>query len=324
MRIGYTRPDVNYEKLAGQVVRRVRGTRRQRELCQALGYRSNVISSWETGRDIPQVQTFFRLLMATGRDPQALFSSFRRVPEGFDARRQVDVGRFLNQLRGNRSLVELASEVRMDRYLLSRTMKGQSEPRLDDFLELIDATTLSVVDFLSLIVDPLELPEVSERAELESKARMAARQFPWAQGVLLLAQLPEYQALERHLEGWFAARLGRSVSEERRCLELLVELGRLTYCSGRYRPSPAGTAVDTRMDRQLTRAQAAFWMKEAAARGEDGREVRLGFNVFSVSRADLTLLREIQDRYFAEMRAVISKSQPEEVAAVTLFSTFVL
>lgn len=82
--------------------------------------------------------------------------------------------------------------------------------------------------------------------------------------------------------------------------------------------------MDTRMDRQLTRAQAAFWMKEAAARGEDGREVRLGFNVFSVSRADLTLLREIQDRYFAEMRAVISKSQPEEVAAVTLFSTFVL
>lgn len=320
----YSFSPMDYARLASQLVRELRGPRTQREVSEALGYRSNVVSAWETGRDIPPLQTFFRFLLVCGQEPLTLLSSFRELPADFDHSCRRDIGRFIEGLRGSRSLVDIASEVRMDRYLLSRVISGRSDPRLHDFLELIDVLTLAVTDLVSLLVDPVRLAEIAARAQQERNARVAAARFPWAQAVLLLATLPEYQCLARHPTGWFASKLGRTVSEEKECLQMLVELGRLSHCGGRYLPADPAIAVDTRLDAKLTRRQASFWLREAAARGESDREVRLGFNVFGVSRTDLARLREVQDRYFAEMRSIISKSEPTEVAAVTLFSTFVL
>jgi hypothetical protein len=48
------------------------------------------------------------------------------------------------------------------------------------------------------------------------------------------------------------------------------------------------------------------------------------FNVFGVSAADLERLRALQREYFAELRTIISRSDPTEHVAVATFQLFPL
>lgn len=323
VRISYSL-HMNYALLASQLIRAVRGERKQSQLAEELGYRSNVISAWERSRDVPKLSSFFELLRLCDHDPQQLLAAFHPTASDFDPDCPASMGGFLETLKGKRGVSEIAAQIRMDRFLLSRVLRGQSELRLHDFLELIESLTLGVVDFISLIVDPTLLPEISTRAGLQRKARDAAARFPWAQAVVLLCQLPEYRTLKAHPKGWFASRLGTTLNEEEQCLKMLVEIGRLTLCGKRYVVSTPPLAINTRLDAKMTRQQSAYWLREAAQRAEDERPIQLTFNVFSVAQRDLAKLRALRDGYFSEMRDLIAKSEPDEAAVVTTFSSFEL
>jgi hypothetical protein len=135
--------------------------------------------------------------------------------------------------------------------------------------------------------------------------------------------LPSYQRLASHEAGWFASRLGISTTEERACLELLVRLNRLRLENGRYRANDALT-VDTRVDADATRRLCAFWMKMGAERVVAGGPGRFAFNTFLIGQQELERLRELQGRYFAELRALVAESRSTEVVAVATFQLFPL
>jgi Domain of unknown function (DUF4423) len=312
---------VHFEALSSQLLRALRGRRTQKALSQRLGFRSNVANAWETGRDFPRASTFFRLIRLTGRDGPGALTRFRPELEVVGSLEEpTSAGAILEMLRGKRKIGELAATANLDRFLVSRILKGRSDPRLPDFLALLEALTLSCLDFMALFVDVGTLPECGERWGAIEAARRAAYEFPWAQALVLLTDLPEYAALPAHRPGWFAARLGLTTHEEDDCLKLLVTLGRLRFDAGKYVRARGSLAVDTRNDREQTRRLGAHWMNVAAGRllGEGG--VRFAFNVFGVNRADAERLRELQRRYFAELRTIVAASEPTEVALVAQFS----
>ncbi len=53
-------------------------------------------------------------------------------------------------------------------------------------------------------------------------------------------------------------------------------------------------------------------MRAAAQRVESGDEGTFGYNLFSISNADLVKVREIHLRYYREMQEVIARSTPNE------------
>lgn len=312
---------MNFELLASQVLRALRGRRTQAAFSRRLGFRSNVAAAWEAGRDFPRTSTFFRVLRATGKDGKATLAAFRSElatcarPEEPGA-----VGELLEALCGERTIVDVAAAAGLDRFLVSRVLRGRSDPRLPEFLQLLEVLTLSCLDFLALLVDVSALPEAAARWRALEAARRSAFEFPWAQALVLLTDLPAYRSLPTHQPGWFAARLGLTMTEERDCLALLTTLGRLRLHHGKYERAVGDLTVDTRSDREQTRRLAAYWMRDAATRTSNGQEVRFAFNVFGVSRADAERLRELQLRYFAELRAIVAASEPTEVALVAQFS----
>lgn len=312
---------MDFERLSSEVLRALRGRRTQKALSQRLGFRSNVANAWETGRDFPRASTFFRVLGVVGKDGRGLLESFRPELKGCEApERAGNLGRLLERLRGKRKLGEIAEAAGLDRFLVSRILRGQSDPRLPDFFRMLEALTLSCLDFLALIVDVGALPESAERWRAMEAARRAAYEFPWAQALVLLTDLPDYRELCAHQPGWFASRLGLTTAEEEACLELLVTLGRLKCEGGKYVRSTGSLSVDTRSNREQTRRLASYWMREAAARTSAARGISYSFNVFGVSRGDAERLRELQARYFAELRAIVAASEPTEVALVAQFS----
>lgn len=317
---------MNYALLASQLIRALRGRRSQVALSKRLGYRSNVLYSWESGEGFPSAAKFFRLVARVGRTPAACLQTFLRDSElsgRIDPTTKEGVAAVLRDLRGKRPLGSLAEAVGRDRFAVSRWLHGKTEPPLPEFLSFFEASTLALVDFLATLVDPAELPEVAERWRALQAARRSAYELPWSHAVLRAVDLRSYASLPAHRPGWIASQLGLSANEEQRCLDLLCATGDLIWDGNRYR-SVESLTVDTGRDPAATRHLAAFWMGQGAERVRSGGDGSFAFNVFGVSRRDLERLRELQRAYFAEMRDIIARSEPTECVAVATFQLFPL
>ncbi|MGC4069094.1 MAG: helix-turn-helix transcriptional regulator [Polyangiaceae bacterium] len=199
---------MDYETLSSELIRVMRGRRSQTAFSRRLGYRSNVVYAWESGRAWPTASVFFDALNRLGRSVGEALSGFYRLPQEPDRLPQLTtpegVARFLDDLRGNNSVVELAKATRRSRFAISRWLKGQAEPRLPDFLRLVEAASLRLLDFLACFVDPNELGSVKATWQVLESSRRAAYELPWSQAVLRVIELESYRTLSRHQPGFIA------------------------------------------------------------------------------------------------------------------------
>jgi hypothetical protein len=317
---------VNYSLLASQLIRVLRGRRSQVALSRRLGYRSNVLYSWESGDGFPSAAKFFRFVAQVGGKPAESLRRFLQDPEllqQVDLTTREGIAAVLRDLRGKRALGDLSEAIGRDRFAVSRWIHGKTEPPLPEFLCFVEATTLALVDFLATLVDPAEIQEVADRWRALQAARRSAYELPWSHAVLRAVDLQSYRELPEHRPGWIASQLGMSANEEQRCIELLCATGDLLWDGKRYR-SVESLTVDTGRDPAATRHLAAFWMQQGAERVRAGADGAFAFNVFGVSRQDLERLRELQRGYFAELRSIIARSEPTECVAVATFQLFPL
>jgi hypothetical protein len=312
---------MNFCALTAQLIRARRGSRTQKALSRSLGYRSNVLFAWENGHDQPSALSFFRLVQKTGGLPA--LGPFMRGGGAVDLLSKQGVATFLQRLAVDRSLTELSQALDRDRYAVGRWLRGQSEVPLAEFLQIVEVTTLTLFDFLSLFVDPLLLPEAEPGYKKLLVARAAARKAPWAHAVVHLADLPSYRALPAHEPGWFARRLGVTMAEERECLQHLSESGQLIQDGPRYRRAEALT-VDTRGDPEGTRRLASYWLTEGAKRVLLPDSGKFAFNTFAVSQVDLEKIKALQSEYFRKLRDIVAQSQPTEAVAVATFQLLTL
>ena len=103
---------MDYETLARELVRALRGSRSQVALSRRLGYASNVAYAWEAGRRWPTAAEFFRMASRVGVDVEAAIVGFFRGRPGWleslDPTSPEGVAALLADLRGNTPLVEVA------------------------------------------------------------------------------------------------------------------------------------------------------------------------------------------------------------------------
>jgi len=312
---------LDYERAASELLRALRGARSQEAFARRLGCRSNAIYTWESGRNYPSAARFFLAASRCGIDVRAAIQAFYRRPPAWlvsaDPASTSFVALLLDDLRGTSSIVAIAKTVGRSRFAVARWFKGQAQPRLPDFLRLIEATSLRVVDFIACLVDPEQLPSIASRHRYLEATRRAAYELPWSHAILRALELEDYQKLPEHRPGWLAARLGLEAAEEERCLALLERAWQIALENGRYVPTRV-TAVDTRRDVQAARRLRQFFSLVAAERLRDAPEdsVASAYNLFGVSRSDLVRLRELQRAYFREMRSIVAGSDPVEVVAL--------
>lgn len=309
------------ERVASELLRHLRGRRSQAGFSRRLGYRSNVAYAWESGRAWPTGARFFQILERLGTDVRGALERFyraRQPPEWLATHPPTTVegvAALLDDLRGGRSIVEVAAAANSSRFAVSRWLKAETEPRLPDLLQMIETTSLRLLDFIACFVDPARLPSVSEAWSRLEAARRAAYEVPWSHAVLRALELEEYRALGCHRPGWIAERLGLSREAEDESLELLAKTGQIFWRDGRWTLGEPLT-VDTRHDPERAQAVKAFWARAAVERLAAGAEGTFSYNVFSVSRADLERIRALHRAYFRELRAIVAESQPAECVAL--------
>ena len=315
---GTARPQtIDYERAASELLRALRGKRSQEAFARRLGCRSHAVYTWESGRNYPTAARAFFAAKRAGVDVRAALSRFYRRPPAWLATADLGapdcVARLLDDLRGKTPITTIARATGRTRFAVARWLKGQAQPRLPDFLRLVEATSLRLLDFVACLVDPEQLPSLAPAYRDLVATRRAAYEVPWSHAFLRALELQAYKALPAHQPGWLAHNLALDREEEARSLALLEQSGQITLRDGRYVPTHV-TTVDTRHDAAAARRLRQFFSQAAAERVQQAPEgtAASAYNLFGVSRTDLERLRELQRAYFREMRAIIAGSEPVE------------
>lgn len=303
--------DMTMESTASELIRSLRGSRSQVALSRRLGYRTNVVYGWESGRRWPLASEFFRLADRVGVDVEASLGRFYRTPPAWLATERGPelVARLLRDQRGDTPIGEVAARAGVDRSSASRWLSGAVEPRLPDFLRMVEATSLRLPDFVACLVDPSTVPSIRADWERREAQRSAAIEEPWTQAVL--------RALEIGVrtEAGLAAALHLDPALVGRCLAALGRAGQVRRRGGSYHPV-AVAAVDTRRSPETARRLKSFWAEVALDRLRDGAEGAWAYNVFSVSEGQLQRIVELHNAYYQALRAVVAEDEPPTCVAL--------
>ncbi len=170
---------------------------------------------------------------------------------------------FLNQLKGNTPILTLAQHTGLNRFSISRWVSGRVEPKLPAFIQLVDATSGRLLDFVAAFVEPSTLPSLSAAWERLQLARRAAYDMPWSHGVLRALELkgaPRGLAAQR---AWIARQLGLSTEQVADALVMLEKTLQVKKTNGGYRLRQMGSVVDTGDDKAtlLSRSLECTWRR---------------------------------------------------------------
>jgi transcriptional regulator with XRE-family HTH domain len=316
---------MDYETLSKQLIRALRGKHSQVWLSRRLHCRSNVLYSWESGRRWPTAATFFRLALALRVPVNAGLGAFLGgLPPSLaqaDFSEPESSARLLEHLRGGTTVVELARRVGIHRVSVARWLKGSAEPRLPDFLKLIDMSSVRLLDFVAVFVSPAELAATRLGWQVLEAQRRVAYELPWSHAVMRVLELEQYRALPAHRPGWIAERLGLPVDEEERCLAALAASKLIRRRRGRWEVLRVLT-VDTRSNPDAGRSLKRHWAAVAESRlsaleplGED----LFSYNLFTISEREWASFRELHIAYYQELRRLVEASKhAERVVLVNL------
>jgi transcriptional regulator with XRE-family HTH domain len=301
---------MEYESIAAELLRALRGPRSQTAFARRVGLKPNTIYGWEAGRRWPTAARAFAAGARVGVDPKEVLRRFFRVhPPWID---EVDlttgdgVARLLRDLRGTTAIGEVAARSGRSRFAVARWLSGEAEPRVPDFLRLVEATSLRLLDLVAAWVDPEAVPSVAPAwRQLEAHRRMLV-DAPWTTAVLRALDLEAYRSATDPDAAWLAARLSLPEADVARWLDDLARVGRIRREGARWVPNEVPATVTPTAGKVLK----AHWARVGVERLEAGADGLSSYHVFTVSEADYARLRELHLAYFRELRAIAAASAP--------------
>lgn len=305
-----------WETISSQLVRALRGRRSQRAFAKQLKFKGNPIANWEAGRRFPSAADFFRMLARTGIDVEAVLRTFDKNSYAQAAPYdQEALARWLNILRGATKLDDVARRCGRSRFAVSRWLGNKTQPRLPEFLLLLEAITNRASDFVAQVVPITSVPSLMEEHERRLASRRLAFSMPWTAAVLRILETTSYQS-RNHQTGFIAERLGISIETERQALAALESAGVVAQGSERYETRGELT-VDVFVEPERITALKHHWALAAADRISQAHPIdRFSYNIFSCSSEDLLRIEKLHYEFFAQVRSIVAASAPNEAVAM--------
>jgi len=310
---------LDYDTVAVELLRALRGSRSRAEFSRRMGYRSNVAHRWEARRSWPTAARYLQLWRRLHPEGSSCFERFfqraptwlaEHVPESPEG-----VAAFMRELRGKAPIGSLAELAGSSRYRISRWLSGATQPSLPEFLGFVEVASRRGLDFIALCSEPSRLPSVARRWQALEAARAAAYQHPWSHAVLRALEIEPQPETAHAQVAALAARLGIDGETVRAGLDALRSAGQVSQRRGRF--VVAGQlAINTSQDRELARQVKAVWTRTALERLEQGSAGNFGYSLFAISRRDLRRLRDLHLEYVRAMQELIARSQPSECVAL--------
>lgn len=315
---------MDYDRLASELVRALRGRRSQGALNRKLGRSSNVAHTWERGTRSPSASDFFRLARLAQVEVAEVLGDFTMGADAFQRTYTFEArgtAALLGALSHGRSQAELGRAVRRSRNTVARWLDGSTEPRLPDLLRWVEATTQRLLDFVAAFANPQALPSLAAAYTDLERQRRLAYELPWAHAVLRALELDAYSRLARHVRGVIAGRVGISQEQEDECLRALSAAGQIRRRRGKWRVQRV-LAVDTREDPEGNLRLKRHWAGVGLSRiGNRALPVgsQYSYNLFAISEDGLEEIRHAHLQYYERLRAIVAECRrPTRVVLANL------
>jgi DNA-binding transcriptional regulator YiaG len=306
--------EFDYGRLASELLRHLRGKRSQVSFSRRMGYSTNTAHSWETGKRFPGASAFLGFALKLRPEVNAAIVAFPERPRslhGVDLTRREGLAALLRVLRGDFAINEIGATIDVNRATISRWLQGAGEPRLPEFLHLVQACTQRLLEFVAIFAPPDALPSTRRAwADLQAQVRVAY-ELPWSHAVLRVLETEAYARLERHEPGFIARELGIPLAEEERALASLSRANQVRRTARGFRPTHV-LSVDTNRDPEGGRKLKQHWAEVGLERLRAGGDGLFSYNLFAVAEEDYRRLLALHVDYFERMRAIIAASPRSE------------
>jgi DNA-binding phage protein len=296
---------------ARQILRAVRGTRSQKAFSRRLGYAGNPVADWEAGRRSPTAIETLRACDRVGIDVQQAFGRFHSaILERRDG--SFDLGAWLSDIKGSRPTSEIAQNYPCDRQRVARWLRGATEPRLHEFLQLVDTITGRTCDLVAALVPIGRVPSLHPEYIRREAARMLAYEEPWTEAIVRLAEVVDGRMDRSAFVDAVVHTFALEPPVAERCLDKLEAASILVAESGGYRCGRSMT-IDTRAVPTLK----AHWCRVAQERLASPQPGDLfSYNVMAMSHEDAERIRNLMLATFREIRSIVENTPSEERVAV--------
>jgi hypothetical protein len=217
------------------------------------------------------------------------------------------VARFLSEIRGKTQVGTLAERSGHSRFAVSRWLRGHAEPRLPEFLAVVDAASGRVAELAAVLADPALLPSVRGWSDTVAERMELGNRDPWTQVVLAALCLHTYADQPGHDDAWVAAQLGVDVATVARCLATLSAIGQIRWDGTHWEAVPI-FEQDLVGDPDATRALKQHFARVGLERLPGKPGDLFSMNFVTASAADVEKLRELHLAYFRAVREVVLSS----------------
>lgn len=281
----------DFETIAAETIRTLRGTQSQKVLSRRLGYGSNVVHYWETGKRTPTLTKTMEvaLLNALPEKSKKLATKLSNKP---------GIASFLAEITEGISLKVLAEQMDTNRSSLSRWRSGISEPNLPQFLFLFDLATGRVLDFLDLFLDVDQLESVHTEWSQLCRLRAVVNILPITVPLLCALDLEGYKSLPEHQVAFLAKKLGLQPMEITIALEQMQSVNMIRFHEGRFQP------VNETLDLFLHVPN--LWDRLGV------EEELSGAYIGTVSQSALTKIRSRMERFLFECQVIAEADEEKE------------
>lgn len=301
------------EQLSQELMRALRAGKSQREFSQQLGFTSNVAYAWESGRRFPEASVFLKAAGAGKLEFRQPFLKLIGEQGALDELRWGTphlVRRILEQLVGDSSNADISEQANVDRNTLSRWLRGQTEPRLPDFLRLVEMGTQRLFEVVALIADPSTLSSTRDAYRDLRLQQKLAYDLPWSHALLRALELSSYRRATEHSVDTLAASVGLSPRRTLRYLKELESAGQIQFTGTHYEATRIMT-VDTRVDPRGNAKLKRHWARVALRRLEEqatSPESFFSYNLFSADETTFQRIRQLHLEYYERVRTLLDKA----------------
>lgn len=213
-------------KITANLVTSLRGDElSQRDLSQQLGYASNVVYQWESGRSAPSVENVWELASRLAHGERAA-NAARHLERGVRESLSELLDPSIGGTRGADSTYPSRT--------IARWRRGEATPDFPTYLHLHELIGRSALDELNTICDPALLDAAAGPWSRRTAIRTLFATMPNAARLLAAIELCDYQTRIEHDDEWLAEQTGLYPYEIAFILERLVDVGLAVWQGGRY------------------------------------------------------------------------------------------
>lgn len=221
---------LDFEKLAQEIIRQLRGPLSQRSLSEQMGFSFNQVGKWESGA----TQIKWGEVLSLAQALQAPIENYFRY--SFVHRQsEFTVETTLQTLVSKLNL--LSNREDRLKALGRKWMKGHVNPSFSEVLRAMGSKAPLLFGWLSLFVDCNLLASLKDSYEIFLKNLEAVLENPTVVFVNAALHLKSYQDLDLHDENMLAEHSACSNEELRQALKVLLKFDLIMFNGKKYLPS---------------------------------------------------------------------------------------